>query len=1115
MGSLKDRTKNLAARSRFRIGEIQVHPDRSVIVRGGEEVNLALQTMKLLVELAENSGEVVSRNRLLKNVWKNEELDDNVVYKAINELREKLDDDAGAPRYIKTVRNGGYRIIPPVVFTKHYRRQTKQEHTWFSGSPYVGLAAFDEAHADVFVGRERMREKVLQAMRSQLETGSRFLLLHGASGSGKTSLLQAGVIPSLTRPESKGDLHALAVAYCDLASAQASDPLGALAAALAALALDGLPVFPQESIHDLKIFLIETPESIGRIIDAAFQRHPDRKATENPLAHLLLVIDHGEKLVDAIPAEIAMHERFSRAVAALCDSERMLTTMIVRGDFYQKLQESLPELMELKGSQGHIDVMRPSPREIAEIIRFPAERAGLDFEEDPESGDPLDYRLCEDARGKPDVLPLLQHTLRQLYENRDEKNELLTFDAYRAMGGLEGGIAHRAEEVFASLPAEVQKSLDDVLSQLVVIQPDTGEVSGRQPSLDALGKNARTLAHAFIEARLFVSEQDDNRQPRFGVAHEALLRRWPKASGWSKKNHRLLKARAELKTAADRWDKNGRQKDHLLNPGIPLIEAMEISRGRNASLSQMETEFLAQSNRQRNFNIRIRRTAITALFILTMGSIWMAVLAMNSKVEAERQRDFSARSSAFVIGEVADRMDSTADSELILKITSIAIEYCEEMEINKAKTDELISCSRAYRKLGEVQISQSRYKEAFDNINRSVRLSERALQKAPKAKESLTEAGEAKAWLGIILRRKGDISGAISAWNDYLKVTKELVSDYSQDPKSHLQKSYALTNIGLAEIENGRYRQALKLLSESKEIKQSPAAKRREKKNEDSFELAVTASFICNIYAKSGRIIEANRCYNEQIEAIRELVEAAPEANDWRRQLASLLQYQAEVELDLGNPEQALASINMAIYDYCLLILEEPDNDDWLYYFAQAHLLAGDISRAKGNLYLAEEHFKLVEESLSFKKQPPQSWSRAIAAAQFKISRYGTNGPSNRGIESAIMSFRAMHANDKKNRKIKFDLTESLVSKAEHHRDYNDSSSSNSAAYEAIEILSAPSDREAEKDQIALLARAHFSTGKLQGACRLASHEVLKEYRNPNYLSAFPQNSNCASTIRN
>lgn len=1100
-------------RSRFRIGDIEVFPDRCIIIKDGAEISLRPLIMKLLVKLARAGGKTVSRDELLKQVWKNEDLDDNPINKAISELRDKLDDDRNKPRYIKTVHSKGYQTVAPVIFPKGYRPQRRQDRSWFNGSPYVGLAAFDAAHADVFFGRERMCEKVLKAMRDQLETGNRFVLLHGASGSGKTSLLHAGVIPRLTDP---GDMHALTVAHCDLASTQPGDAMGTLAAALASWTLGDRPVFPPQPIEDLKKLLIETPESIERIIEEAFP--PDSRVEKNPLAHLLLVIDHGEKLVDAASIDTSLHEQFSRALTVLCDSKRTLTTMIVRGDFYQKLQDALPDLMELKGSQGHIDVVRPSPSEIADIISDPAGCAGLDFEHDPDTDEYLDYRLCEDARGKPDVLPLLQHTLRQLYENREQENNLLTFASYREMGGLEGGIAHRAEEVFASLPTEVQASLDDVLSLLVEIQPDTGTVSGRHISYEALDANSLTLVQAFIAARLFAS---DNHRPIVGVAHEALLRRWPKASKWSEKNWLLLKARAELTVAAKRWDSLGRQKDHLLNPGIPLIEAMEVSRSKNAALSQIEFDLIEHSNKQRTFNSRVRRGAVAALIALSMASISMATVAMKSREDAEHRRDYAARTSALVIGDIADKIDPMADSELIKKMTGIAIEYCQGIDVELASIDELISCSRAYRKLGEVQMSQSDLEKASSNIEFSVSLSMEALSRDKTSKETLTEVGEAKSWLGTIRRRKGDIEDAISIWNEYLGHTEELVRLFGDDPESHLQKSYALTNIGLAETDRGHYEEALVFFYRSKQIKESPKAKRKEKEDEDLYELAVTSSFICNIFEKKGRLTRASSCYKEQIEAIAKLIEKNPSANEWKRQLSSLLQFHSAVELDLGRWELAQISIEKAIYQYCLLILDEPDNDDWGYYFANAHLLAGEVSRAGGDLYLAEQHYSLAEAYVSFKKEQPLSWRRLAAVAKFKISLYGKNGPDSSGMKKTTSLLNDIYASGRNNNKSRLDLAAILISNADYFCGIGDHALCASSAEESISILQ---DRRKIEDDARLLSivfRAKVITKKYKEACRITFRSELSEYKNIDYLSAlsklkdsYPVNSDKACVIK-
>lgn len=1106
---MSKRMEDLAKRSRFRIGDIAVHPDRCAIIKDGEDIHLTQLTMSLLVYLAEKYPDRVSRELLLENVWKNTQLDDNPINKAFYELRNKLVDDATNPRYIKTVRSGGYRLILPPIFEKDYRSLRKRERSWFNGSPYVGLASFDDSHAEVFFGRERMREKVLRAMRTQLEDGSRFVLLHGASGSGKTSLLNAGVIPRLTQPGSQEDLRALAIARCDLASAQSGDPLAALAAALATWTLGDRPVFPPQSTEDLKNLLIDKPESIEHIISEAFRLHPDRKAAELPLAHLLLVIDHGEKLVDATPTDDRTHECFSRALTALCGCERTLTTMIVRGDFYQKLQDALPELMELKGSQGHIDVMRPSPREIEEMIRFPAECAGLDFERDPETGDYLDYRLREDARGKPDVLPLLQHTLNQLYENRDQENNLLTFAAYNQMGGLEGGIAHRAEEVFTELPPPVQSSLDDVLSLLLVVQPDTGAVSGSHPALDALDENAKALVYAFIDARLFASEQDDEHRPRFGVTHEALLRRWPRAADWSEKNQRLLRARAELCTAAKRWDKSGRQIDHLLNPGIPLIEALEVSRRKNIPLEKTEMDFVAQSDRRRTLNTMVRKAAIFGLIVLSIATTTMAIAAMKSRAKAEQRRDFAIRSNALLIGEFADKVDSTADSDLIEKMALLAIEYCQDIDTENATIDELISCSRAYRKLGEVQLSQSKYEETSKNIEKSVGLSEKALSKDRYGKKALTEAGEAKSWRGIIRQRKDGPESAASAWKEYLNHAQDLVKYHPEDPESHLQMSYAYTNLGSAESELGHYQKALDYFLMSKKIKESPSAKRKNRENDDAYELAVTSSFICNIYEKKGRLSDSHRCYLESIGVITKLLEKNPEANDWRRQLSSLLQFQAAVELDLGKPKQAWSTIDKAIYHYCRLILDDPENDDWLYYFAQAHLLAGDISRAKGDTYLAEEHYILAENSLSYKTTKNRHWKRVIAVAEFKASFYGMAGQDRKGMKSATSSLYDIYAADKKDKKAKYALAEALVSQAEYFHDAGAHNAAIRIANKTIHFAEDKGSREDEKYLVSLTARAQLSAMNTEIACQLALSYILNEYKHFDYISAFSEEPNC------
>ena len=414
-------------------------------------------------------------------------------------------------------------MIAKVALPDEYRRSAIQSPAWPDRSPYVGLSAFDSEHADVFFGRSRMTSDLLAAMCSQIDSQRRFVLIVGASGCGKTSLLRAGAIPLLQQHGGFDGLCALSVAHCDLAAAEGGDALKHPASALTAWSLGERPVFPPQPVEHLAQTLAQRPDTIASTIMDAFQRQPSRTVAERPHAHLLLVIDHAEALVASAQIDYEERMTLSRVLDALCDSPRTLVAMITRSDFYPKLMEAMPAITERKAGDGHLDVLTPRTGEIAQIIRLPAMLAGLNFEEDKQTAMRLDDVLRDAAAQHPDALPLLQHTLQSLYERKNDTGTL-GFDAYRDIGGLEGALAHRAEQVFATLPIDAQTQLGAVLAQLIVIQPGSDAVSARWVRWSSLHhQHTRILAEAFVRARLFVGQLRNGR-PGFGVAHEALLR---------------------------------------------------------------------------------------------------------------------------------------------------------------------------------------------------------------------------------------------------------------------------------------------------------------------------------------------------------------------------------------------------------------------------------------------------------------------------------------------------------------------------------------------------------------------------------------------------------------
>ncbi len=942
-----ERIKTLASHSRFRVGALLVQPDRLIVSLDGNEMPLEPRVMEVLVALAEHVGEVISAEQLLIEVWRGTFYGDNPVHKAIAQLRKLIGDDSRAPRYIETIRKRGYRLIAKVAFPDEYRRTAIQSPAWPDRSPYVGLSAFDGEHADVFFGRSRMTADLLAAMRSQIDSQRRFVLIVGASGCGKTSLLRAGAIPLLQQDGGFDGLRALSVAHCDLTAAEGRDVLKHLASAVGTWALGTRPVFPPQPVEHLAQTFAQRPETIAGTIADAFVRQASRAIAEQPHAHLLLVIDHAEALVASPHIDHEERMSFCRALDALCDSPRILVAMIARSDFYPKLMEAMPAIAARKAGDGHLDVLTPRIGEIAQIIRLPAMLAGLSFEEDPHTALRLDDVLRDAAAQHPDALPLLQHTLQSLYERRNDTGTL-GFDAYRDIGGLEGALAHRAEAVFAALPADARMQLDAVLAQLIVIQSDSDAVSARWVRWASLrNEHAQTLAEAFVRARLFVGELRDGR-PGFGVAHEALLRQWPRAQEWVQDNRRLLHARARLKRAAARWAEDGRGTDHLLNPGRPLNEALEAAQQIPDELSADERALLRASQRQSRRKRVLRIIAIAILALLSIGSSALAVIALHAQREERQRREEALQLADFMLVDLAEKLRPLGNLKLLDGIGAEALSYLERRPADNMRVEDLVNHSRALRTVGEVMMEQAKLDDAKVAFERADAVARRAVSLAPDSTESLAESGIAAYWLGYYYYRQTRFDEARIHWTAYRNTSERLLRIDPTHLAWQVELSYALNNLGTLARDQGHIDEAVAYFKRSAALKQRAAASRPA----DSalrYELIDTLSWISTGDESQGHLTAAATGYAAQIGMLRTLIEAAPEARAWERRLATSLLRSALLSVARGRLEEAGIQIEESMERLSALTRQEPDNRVWRRDLAHARMEAADIARLRGD----------------------------------------------------------------------------------------------------------------------------------------------------------------------
>jgi formylglycine-generating enzyme required for sulfatase activity len=497
---------------------------------------------------------------------------------------------------------------------------------WHDGSPFLGLRSFDLVHSPVFFGRTRARNELRELLARQSERGCAFILLVGASGSGKSSLVKAGLLADLLLPGMVGRVALVRYAVMRPGNG-GGELLRRLAASLlSATALPELASPPlSETIDTLTALLAEAPAQVVRPIRQGLTvAGQTAQLTDRGQSRVLLVIDQLEELFthDAITSD--QREAFVCALAALARCGMVWVVATLRSDFFDHL-ESIPQLLTLSAGEARYVLAPPVPAEIARIIRQPAREAGVRFEVDDARGLSLDEIIVQAAARDPGALPSLSFLLDQLWQRRSEQG-VLTFEAYRDLGELEGAIGRRAEQIYLAQPREVQQELGALLRELVKVGAD-GKVTSRTTPLSRFAQTGprRLLLEAFLDpqARLLTADSDvSGSQVR--VAHEALLTHWPRAQGQLTKEADDLELRGRLEEAARRWQMAATKarRSLLLTRGLPLQEALDLQRRWGEQLTPSIVTFVRASVRRVRWQwIRLALLVLGGIVALNLFSL--------------------------------------------------------------------------------------------------------------------------------------------------------------------------------------------------------------------------------------------------------------------------------------------------------------------------------------------------------------------------------------------------------------------------------------------------------------------------------------------------------------
>jgi len=811
----------------FAVGEWQIDTAALELRRANERFAVEPRQMSVMAALCRNPGTVMSADSLLDLCWPGQANGDNPVHKAIASLRRVLRDSATAPRYIETIRKQGYRLIAQTrVISDDGARCHRRG--WQGTSPFCGLEAFGPRHTGVFFGRDGAVAQLRARLGEQWRRGHPLVLLLGPSGSGKTSLVQAGVLPAMATTrrqgaQAGGALRSCAASLVDLGAHDDAGAWGALAGGLLDWDVDGVPLLAGYSVASLAADLRADPARVLRQLELGIRSQGDWAALAPPL----LVLDRLEALFQPpLAAEAAL---FADRLQTLLRSGLLLVLGICRNDFYAHLAAH-PLFMRGKPFGSHVDLDPPDIDAFAQIIRLPARAAGLTYASDPSGLHRLDDRLCADAMRARDALPLLQYTLQSLYLARSP-GDLLTWEAYDALGGLEGAVSQRAEAVLAALPQPQQDALARLLLRLVGSVEEDGVPTARwmrESELD--GADEVALVRALVDARLLVSDRIGG-TVGVRVAHEALLRRWPRVTTWIAQHRGILATRDELGAWVRRWREGERAPSLLLPAGATLWRAADALARAPQLFSADESHFVARSQGRLQRQTRLRWAASASATLLAIAAVFMALRnAQLARVASERELQ-SQHLASFMLGDLADRLRPLGKLDLLGSIGEQGVKLLGHPGAGAESPRDVLARAKALLVIGEVDSSQGsgRTEVAIAALREADALLG-SLKPGPQlAPDDYFKAlGATAYWLGQIAFDAGDFDEAAVQMGRYRAAGEQWRVAMPQDAQARAELGFAYGALGSVAFRRGAWGAAAGWFASSLDLKRAALATDRD-----------------------------------------------------------------------------------------------------------------------------------------------------------------------------------------------------------------------------------------------------------------------------------------------
>jgi tetratricopeptide (TPR) repeat protein len=855
--------------------------------------------------------------------------------------------------------SGGASVPPDLTVLAAYD-PSQSDDLADQSSPFRGLFPFGESDASHFFGREEAIQSLLEMVKQK-----RLIVIVGPSGSGKSSLIFAGLLPRLRAGALTGS-----EAWRYLPTiVPGSDPESSLLKATCPSATD-----VGEWIAKHRTKLKGSPEYFRELIHTTLFSRDDRPA--------LVVIDQFEELF-TLTSDHDTRTQFVSSLLSLIEtaSSEDRIILIIREDFLERAKQFPTFITPLA-------LFRPpvlTAPELRRVIEEPAKNIGLKFQEG------IVDDLIKEVIGDPSALPLLQFALQQLWNHR-ERNRI-TWDRYHQIGRPSEALRRTAEEVFVNLRTPENQEAAKQIFLMLVQQSVGGEFVRRRVRRDTL----RTLVASdrvdrvldrLVKAGLVVRTPGvEDGDDRFEVAHETLIRNWPRLSEWLHDYKHKFEKRLRLLETAKLWQESGRNSGYLIS-GDALREAEEEQYRYGAP----ELKELVSASKRRSKWLKqlaisgtlIVSSVILSLLVVTIYLLYEKKEQLQSSVIVQDETidgliktvNNASHSNSLPAQERRALMDSAAKSvERLADIVKGHPEYqtmlitlynsVSDFDYDAEDWEKAENAASAAKSLAQPLLSKKPDDpDLLRLLFRSTWLSADALSEGNKADQAQTEYQNAldiakklmrltngdvtsnrsvafiEPKLGDICIVRKDADCALTHYRNALAINQNLLNVLAKDDpaKPEVQRDLAANRIRIGDV---FYKQKMMLDEALNEYQ--PAADIDEQLVKDypsdliyQSNLSRVYNQIASIYERQGDLAKAKNLYVRSLEIRRKLARRDPSNNAWLDYLATQYSRIGDLLVKMNDVPGAVTDYKSADNVWDILVGRIPDKTDWLRNYTEA-----------------------------------------------------------------------------------------------------------------------------------------------------------------------------------